>query len=253
MFAGKWVAESALSHFKRKTNGVLVSGNFVNTLGDEELREYFESRQKKEEMQRKRVPEKFKECQDVYSRFINSKLKHKDQLIESTLFLARLDNVHRAGPTMKEYITFLPEDQLNITDLKQLESICDFSIFKPKKKLVLNPTFGAGSRLVGGADADLIVDDTLIDVKVTKELKLTRPYLNQILGYYLLYLIGGVDRHKDVEIKNIGIYFARHNVLWKVKIEELGDKKLFKMAADFLKMRARKNVLVWMSALYFFF
>jgi len=242
VFADKWVAESALSHFKKKSKSVFVSGDFVsNNLGYEEVREYFENRQKKDEMQRKRVPEKFQECKEIYYRFINSRLKDKDQLIESTLFLARLENVYRAGPTMKEYITFLPEDQLNITDLKQLVSICDFNIFKPKGKLILNPTFGAGSRLVRGADADLIVDDTLIDIKVTKELKLTRPHLNQILGYYLLYLIGGVDRHKDIVIKNIGIYFARHNVLWKVKTDELGDKQLFKMTVAFLKKTVKKT------------
>ena len=241
VFADKWVAESALAYFKTKSKGVLVSGDFANSLDYEELREYFDKRQKQDEMQRKRVPEKFKECKEVYSRFINSRLKDKDQLIEATLFLARLDSVYRAGPTMKEHITFLPEDQLNITDLKQLESICDFNFFKPKKKLILNPTFGTGSRLVGGADADLIIDDTLIDIKVTKELKLTRPHFNQILGYYLLYLIGGVDRHKDIEIKNIGIYFARHNVLWKVKTDELGDNKLFKTTVDFLKKRVKKT------------
>jgi hypothetical protein len=241
VFSDKWVAESALSHFKTKFEGVFGSGNFADNHDYEELIEYFEKRQKLHEVQRKRVPEKFKECKQIYSQFINSKLNDKSQLIESTLFLARLDNVYRAGERMNKYITFLPEDELNIIDLKQLESICDFNVFKPKKKLILNPSFGAGSRLVEGADADLIVDDTLIDVKVTKELKLTRPHFNQILGYYLLYLIGGVDKHKDIEIKNIGIYFARHNVLWKVKINELGDNKLFKTTVDFLKKKVKKT------------
>lgn len=42
--------------------------------------------------------------------------------------------------------------------------------FRAKRTCVLNPTFGAASELVGAADGDLILDGTLIDVKVNKNL-----------------------------------------------------------------------------------
>lgn len=238
VFADKWAAESALPHFKTKSRGLLVTDNSVFNLNREDLIKYFENRKKNEEIQRKRVPEKFKECKDIYKQFIQSKLKDKNRLFESTLFLARLDNVYRVGQSMKEHINFLPEDSLNIDDLRQIESICDFKVFKPKKIILLNPTLGNNYI---GADADIIIDDTLIEIKVTKELRLTRPHFNQLIGYYLLYLISGVKGHKDIKINNLGIYFARHNVLWTIKIDELGDKDLFKKVADFLKKKVKKT------------
>lgn len=40
---------------------------------------------------------------------------------------------------------------------------------------------------------DLLLDNSLIDIKTTKYLELKRDYLNQLIGYYILFLIGGID------------------------------------------------------------
>lgn len=117
---------------------------------------------------------------------------------------------------------------------------CNLNLFSPKKKIILNPTFGEGSTLVGGADADLIIDNTLIDIKTTKDLKISRPIFNQLIGYYLIYLIGGIDNHKDVNIENLGIYFSRYNVLWTISTKEIGNQEDFNKAIMLLKSK-RKN------------
>ncbi|RLJ00615.1 MAG: hypothetical protein DRP08_06425 [Candidatus Aenigmatarchaeota archaeon] len=51
--------------------------------------------------------------------------------------------------------------------------------FKPKKICILNPTFGRASELVHGADCDLVIDDTIIDIKTTQETKFRRDYFSQ--------------------------------------------------------------------------
>ena len=80
--------------------------------------------------------------------------------------------------------------------------------------LLLNPSFGEASLLVGGADADLISGDLLLELKATKADKMEAVSLDQLLGYFLL------TRHRRrlaptfPEIKRFGIYFCRHGHLW---------------------------------------
>ncbi len=148
-----------------------------------------------------------------------------DELIKSCLFLSRLDVTFRAGMIDANLGN---ENELDITDIRNLFSTINPENFHVKNYCYINPTFGNGSRLVGGADADLIIDGTLIDIKVTKYLKLERAHLNQTIGYYILSLIGGVnDDEKARPIENIAIYFARHGQLWKSALSQFADAKKF--------------------------
>jgi hypothetical protein len=168
--------------------------------------------------------------------------KITDEVLSSAIFLAKLDLNVRARIVFPDYSKIEMED---LEDLRALMKIIRRRSFKADKKVYLNPTFGAGSMIVGGADADLIIDDTLIDVKVTKFLKLDREYLNQLIGYYLLSLIGGVNNNpKDPPIKNIGIYFARYGILWTIPLKALGTKKKFEEAKVWFKdmVLSRRNL-----------
>lgn len=151
--------------------------------------------------------------------------KFTDKLFRSALLLSQLDVIFRADYFDPNFGIYNSED---IKDLKALTKLINDKHFVAKKKCYFNPTFGEGSMLVGGADADLILDDLLIDIKATKDLKLDREYINQLIGYYVLSLIGGVSTNtKARPIKRVGVYFARHGQLWTVPIKELGDKKKF--------------------------
>jgi hypothetical protein len=102
-----------------------------------------------------------------------------DEIIRSALFLSRLDVTCRAAmidPNLGN------ESEHDIKDIQKLVSAVNHDVFNVSKICFLNPTFGAGSQLVGGADADIIIDDTLIDIKVTKNLSVERDHLNQAIG-----------------------------------------------------------------------
>lgn len=87
--------------------------------------------------------------------------------------------------------------------------------------------------MVGGADADLILDDLLVDIKTTKDLSVRRTHLDQLLSYYILHTIGGVnDKPRVRPIKRVGIYFSRHGYMWSVPVDELASRKAL---ADFKK------------------
>jgi hypothetical protein len=175
------------------------------------------------------IVEQFSQTKENYKHFL-SKGYLTDELITNTIFLAKLDVYFRAGIIDQNFDVHNQDD---IKDLKAIISLVNKEHFIAKNKCYFNPTFGHGSMLVGGADADLIIDNTLIDIKVTKELKLDRKHLNQVLGYYILSLIGGVNNNPlDKPIENIGIYFARHGELWTVPLIQFGNQKKFE---DFKK------------------
>jgi hypothetical protein len=170
----------------------------------------------------KMLKDEYTTAKNNYEQFLNDGLL-TDSLIKSALYLARLDVTFRAGMVDANLGN---ETEQDIQDVRQLFSIINHDHFKVENNCFINPTFGDGSLLVGGADGDLIIDDTLIDLKVTKSLAVERDYLNQTIAYYILSLIGGVNGDKSLKpIKNIGIYFARHGVLWKIPLTQLADEK----------------------------
>lgn len=152
-------------------------------------------------------------------------------VIESAIFLAKLDLYIRARHIDSDYFNCSHED---VADIKCMLSLVDNSKFAVKERCWLNPYFG-GSPYVGGADADVILDDTLIDIKTSKHLTLQRSDLNQIICYYILSLMGGVNCDEDVTpIKNIGLYFARYGLLWTIPLSEIGDDKSFNEFKNYL-------------------
>jgi hypothetical protein len=160
-----------------------------------------------------------------YTRFIEEGLI-TDDLIVSCLFLAKMD-VYFRRRVIDDNLDF--HDPKDTGDIKAMLSLVDMNDFKSKNSCYLNPTFGKGSQMVYGADADLIIDDLLIDLKTTKHLRLEREDLNQLLGYYILSLIGGINDTPRVKpIKRIGIYFARYGVLWSAPVDDFGDSKKFR-------------------------
>ena len=61
------------------------------------------------------------------------------------------------------------------------------------------------------------MDDFIIDIRTVKDLKVTRRFYNQIIGYYILLTIGrikGLDSSR--RIAKIGFYFSRYGILYTI-------------------------------------
>ena len=132
------------------------------------------------------------------------------------LRLARLDAVCRPGYLDPRFAEVAQED---IQELVALLAIVPFSDLL-NDTMILNPTFGTFSRLVGGADGDLISGSTLIDVKVTAKTSIEAVWLDQLLGYYFL---ARNYRREDPSFPNIeraGIYFGRQGFLWTMSVRQ---------------------------------
>jgi len=157
----------------------------------------------------------------VYYDYLQTK-KLTDKVLESTIHLAQIDPFFRAGVIDKNLGYANP---LDVQDLKNLISLVDINKFNPKKILLLNPEFGIASDLVGGADADFIVDNNLIDIKTTMKPDLKKEDYRQIIGYYILSVIGGIDdAPKDHQLNQISIYSSRYGEMMSFNIPENLDQ-----------------------------
>jgi hypothetical protein len=170
--------------------------------------------------------------------------RHEDVLCRLCYVLALLDAVARtSGPGIWNRLPTddppesartapAPFDQLpesssvgDLLDLAGHESVDDLRqlswlFFDSQQALltgqaVLNPHF-AGSADVGGADADLIVDGCLIELKTVSDAGRISPkaWPWQLLGYVLL------DYDNVYELSSVGIYLARHGLLMQWSLEE---------------------------------
>ena len=162
-----------------------------------------------------------------------------DNLIKSTLYLSKLDSIYRAGYIKAnfEYV-----DKNSIKDLKNLISIVKPELFKAKKVCILNPIFKRSTvELIVIGDADLVIDDMVIDIKTTIKLQNRRDYYHQLIGYYILYKIKGIvgmpETHK---IKKLGLYFSRHSIL-RVYDTDYFENKEFSNFIDWFKERTTKK------------
>lgn len=159
-----------------------------------------------------------------------------DELVKAALLLASLDPIYRAGRG-HEMIGAVHKD--DIQDLKNLLKAVDQKTFTSKKLCLINPTFGPASVLVGGADADLVINEAIIDIKTTKKFSLDRSAFDQVLGYYVLHQIAPIgELSPKPTITKVAIYFSRYGHLHVMPLDELINKKTFPEFVRWFKGRA---------------
>jgi hypothetical protein len=160
-------------------------------------------------------------------------------VLEAALHLARLDLVVRTRSSGGLDINAVdPIAEEDLDDLRRLHAAVPERHFRADTLCFLNPTFGKASALVGGADADLLVDDTLIEIKTVKEASFDREMFNQLLGYYTLHIIGGIGEvDPKPTIRRVAVYFSRHAYLHTVHLDEVVDRSTY---PDFVEWFARE-------------
>lgn len=161
-----------------------------------------------------------------------------EQLAAHAIRLAKVDVIVRSGyidPTLEE------ADPSDIEDLTALLKVVPFDRLLDAKTMILNPTFGRSSMLVGGADADLIAGNVLIDFKTVVNSVIKPKDLDQLLGYWLL---GRHERRTNTsfpEVNSAGIYFARHGHLWTVDVSAWTQHPEFVAVEDWFFSRAAER------------
>lgn len=146
--------------------------------------------------------------------------EREDRLIRFCFAFAWLEELFRGGSNVTTYsplikqspkslkaLLAMPNSEL-VEDIRRMvdrfEKQCGDWI---QDSVIMNPTF-EGSKDVGGADADLIIGNRLVDLKTVKTIKADRfrRWVYQLVGYALL------DYRDEYKISELSIYFARHGV-----------------------------------------
>ena len=134
------------------------------------------------------------------------------------LRLAAFESIYRSG--RPDGFTRHPA-ATEVAELQALFEIVPWEEFTPEERIHLNPTFGEGSRAVGGADADLVLDDTMIEVKTVARSRLSLAIIRQLLCYAILARRFGLDGDdSSTEITELGVYFARAGSLVRASLAE---------------------------------
>jgi len=142
----------------------------------------------------------------LHDKFINDG-KLTDDYIIATIKFANLDSIFRA----LAYKATQNIDPLDVEDMRNLYNAIPDNFFDYGKKWILDAIFGKASEMAGGADVDLIIDNSIIDIKTTKNLRLDSYMWGQIVGYYIL---SEIENKKNID--HIGIYFSRYGYLWNI-------------------------------------
>ncbi len=150
---------------------------------------------------------------------VSEGLTHKDLNVWS-LYAALADTTFR-NPTAGEdrcvaLSTGTAELRRNL--IANLQALLEIA----RKRLRLSsprfgPTFGIASYWIGGADADLIDNGCLIDVKCVKNISPT-PFVRQTMAYALL------DVDDEHRLDSVGIYLARQGILWKILLADVAGQ-----------------------------
>lgn len=178
------------------------------------------------------------EARQNYQKFLSTG-KFTDDLLRSTLLLAKLDPLMRRRDYVVENLEFI--DKEDIADLWNLINVVDPNLFRTIGRVLLNPDFGPGSLVVKGGDADLILNDCLIDIKTTIKLTLERKSFDQLLGYYILSIF---ERNLEPEIQPItrlGIYFSRYAYLYEFPVDQVMNPKTFPQFVKWFEKRAQET------------
>lgn len=131
--------------------------------------------------------------------------------------LARLDVIYRIG---------LLDGALDASSSYEIAEVAELIATIPgdlgrRGRVMLNPTFGKFSELVGGADADLITNGSLIDIKTTKHPKVEKAMVRQLVGYLILARAAESAGGRFPQFDKLGIYFSRHGHLWKMSVQDV--------------------------------
>lgn len=101
-----------------------------------------------------------------------------------------------------------------VADVRQLWRGFAETVPIDTKLIVCNPAFD-GSGDIGGADADLLLEDCLVELKCSMRSPNIAECLRQLIGYVLL------DYSDSYGIRNVAVYSGRHRCLIRFSLREL--------------------------------
>lgn len=154
-------------------------------------------------------------------------------MAQNSLSFARLDPFFRSSRWDEDWIQ-KSTDSEDIQELLALHALWIESFSIPDDDILLNPSFES-SRLLGGADADIMVGEAIVDWKVVNNPKREiKKSLAQLIGYSILASLDGKS------VSNCIIYFARHGKQLSIPFDEIMRNTSEEVIESFKKLTSKK-------------
>lgn len=195
---------------------------------------------------RQRLCVHYMHAYDRWVQFISGGANLEIDLLNAVWFLAKLEVVYRAGGTYGDLLTSAQVDTAGTSESPQREVIEDIEalwdllathkgFFTETGFVTYNPSFGEASMMVGGADADLVVGTTLVDIKTTVKWGYSWADAAQLAGYYVFAAMVG----EPWPIDRLAIYRSRFGRIEYVDCDELRQSiDLLGFAEQLMDIRA---------------
>lgn len=144
---------------------------------------------------------------------------NSNNLIKIACLVAPYDALYRAGTPAHQIASKTP-DQKTISHIKTMVNRT-INLLKNKKQLSTNITFKGGyTDLIATGDGDFATEDTIYDLKVSKQ-DLNSKQTLQIYLYYLLAKRSKQDKYKNID--KIAIYNPRLNIEYVCQIKDISE------------------------------
>lgn len=130
------------------------------------------------------------------------------ELLEGYLKLARWHGLFIGTGAFVVPYEWNQVDPRAVFELRAMFDLVKWEQFKAKRRCLLRPQFRFSSK-VGRFEADLVIDDMLIDLKATDSASLDRRDIDQLLGYFALAEIEGLKGRRKGGINKLVLYYPR--------------------------------------------
>lgn len=146
-----------------------------------------------------------------------------DEIFIIAIKLSKLEQFYRSGKLARNFDYISDKD---INDLKALIKIFDRNKLDAERYCLCGPYFASKGIHVSGFDMDLVLDNTIVDIKTTSSRPLIKSHVYQLVIYYLLSKVFGIEGYPVKQrIERIAIYYVRYDYMWSSDIKDLLDPK----------------------------
>jgi hypothetical protein len=114
----------------------------------------------------------------------------------------------RNAASVRTWLESLVRDDLAVEFISLLQSL---TAIMPQGKIIANPVFGGWGSIIG-SDGDLIVDDTLIEIKCTLH-GIERSHVAQVICYAALNALRQLQGGRHYEFSRLAFCLPRHTCL----------------------------------------
>lgn len=151
-------------------------------------------------------------------------LSAREAMTRACIVLAQADLIYR----QHEVLGFLGKvDERDVKDITRMLILTRWEKLVPSLPIILNPSFGAISRIVRGADADLISGRQIIDLKTTSE-AVTPAHVAQVLSYVVIARAARRIGARIPAVSSAGLYYARHGAFVEFELSGLIETEDFR-------------------------